>query len=157
MEIKKNIQSQFLAALAMVDQAVDRCPDDLWNGQAYQNAVWQVAYHALFYTHLYLQPSADVFIPWAKARREYEQMEKRDDPYSKADIIEYLGFCREQVRLQVDALDLEGPSGFHWIPMDKLGLQFYNLRHLQHHVGELCERLGVTRNIEIDWIGQFEE
>lgn len=156
MEIKKDVKSQFLAALAMLSQAVDQCPDDLWNSPAYQNAVWQVAYHALFYTHLYLQPSADVFVPWVKARWEYEQMEKRDDPYSKSDIGEYLEYCREQVKLQVDALDLEGPSGFHWIPTDKLGLHLYNLRHLQHHVGELCERLGVARAIGVDWVGLVE-
>jgi hypothetical protein len=48
---------------------------------------------------------------------------------------------------------MDGPSGFYWIPMNKLELQFYNIRHLQHHTGELCERLGKTGAVEIGWIG----
>jgi hypothetical protein len=53
----------------------------------------------------------------------------------------------------VDALDLEGASGFYWLPFDKLELQFYNIRHVQHHTGELYERLGATEDVELDWVG----
>jgi hypothetical protein len=28
----------------------------------------------------------------------------------------------------------------------------YHIRHLQHHIGELCERLGTRENVEVDWI-----
>ena len=108
------------------------------------------------HTHLYLQPNEKEFSPWIKNRRGYHTMEKRDEPYSKADIAEYFAFCREQVEKQVEALDLEAPSGFGWLPFDKLELQFYNIRHLQHHTGELSERLGVTRDIEVSWIGTGE-
>ena len=34
-----------------------------------------------------------------------------------------------------------------------LELQFNNIRHLQQHIGELCERLWVEEQIEIDWVG----
>jgi hypothetical protein len=37
--------------------------------------------------------------------------------------------------------------------MGKLELQFYTIRHLQQHTGELCERLGTEAGIEIGWVG----
>jgi len=140
----------------MLRQAVEKCPDAVWDDPAAKNAFWQVAYHALFYTHLYLQPSLEEYMPWAKGRREYEQMERRDNPYSKADLLDYFAFCRQQIEQQVEALDPEAPSGFHWLPFNKLELQFYNIRHLQHHTGELCERLGVSHDIGVDWVSKGE-
>jgi hypothetical protein len=32
-------------------------------------------------------------------------------------------------------------------------LQFYNIRHVQQHTGELCERLGAKGEVEVDWVG----
>jgi hypothetical protein len=50
-------------------------------------------------------------------------------------------------------VDLEAASGFFWLPFDKLELQFYTIRHIQQHTGELMERLGTRANVEIDWVG----
>lgn len=146
-------KSQYLAAIEMLKEAVTQCPETLWEDQTYKNQFWQVAYHALFYTHLYLQPTSENFVPWAKHREEIQKMQK-GTVYSKEEILEYLGICQEQVEEQVSKLELDAPSGFHWLPMNKLEVQFYNIRHLQHHTGELCERLGGTGNIEIPWIGR---
>ena len=76
-----------------------------------------------------------------------------DEPYAKGDILEYLAVCQKQVEEQVTDLNLESESGFDWIPLNKLELQFYNIRHLQQHIGELCERLG-TQKIDVDWVGR---
>ena len=156
MNVKEEIKSQYLAALEMLMQAVNQCPEDLWDDRGYKNTVWQIAYHALFYTHLYLQPNEKEATPWVKFKPGYHEMEKRDDPYSKADIAEYFEFCREQVDKQVEALDLEAPSGFYWLPFSKLELQLYSIRHLQQHTGELSERLGSARDIEVDWVDKVE-
>jgi hypothetical protein len=72
--------------------------------------------------------------------------------YSKAEVLDYLRFCLEQVDSQVDMLNLEAESGFHWLPFNKLETQFYNIRHIMLHTGELCERLGAHGEIEVDWI-----
>jgi len=54
----------------------------------------------------------------------------------------------------VNRMDLEAESGFHWLPFDKLELQFYNIRHVQQHTGELSERLGAKGEIEVRWVGK---
>ena len=139
----------------MLQQAIELCPDMLWNDTSYSNPFWHVAYHALFFTHLYLQPKAEDFHPWEKDQDDMASLDKKlgdDRAFSKADILEYFDLCLKQVEKQVNALDLEADSGFHWLPMGKLELQFYNIRHLMLHTGELCERLGGHGEIEIDWV-----
>ena len=148
MRAKDSFKSQYHASLAMLRQAIVICPDPLWVSTSYKNPFWQVAFHVLFYTHLYLQPAEADFIPWEKHRAslvslvESERIAEGGEPYTKEDILAYLAICLEQVEQQVDALDLEAESGFDWLPFNKLEVQIYNIRHIQQHTGELCERLG---------------
>ena len=165
--IKDIIRSQYHASLEMLRQAVIKCPDSLWQNREYKNMFWHISYHALFYTHLYLQATEEHFVPWAKHRDEYQFLGRLPwpphrepeiaEPYSKEEILEYHDICREQVEEQVASLELDAQSGFYWLPFGKLELQFYNIRHLQQHTGELCERLGATGDIEVDWVGTKSE
>jgi hypothetical protein len=144
----------------MLEDAVTECPDTLWDAAESANRFWLVAYHGLFYTHLYLQFSLKAFKPWAKHRERYQDMGHvaappdgvEIIPYTKAEVLEYLAFCRAEVDARVPELDLEQASGFEWLPFDKLELQIYTIRHLQHHTGELAERLGRC-GVEVNWVG----
>jgi hypothetical protein len=149
MDTHKIIQSQYLAALEMLKLVIVKCPAALWNAPGDKDKFWNKAYHALFYAHLYLQETEQHFKPW----------EKHHDPdtgesFTQAEVLEYLAFVQKQVKAQVQTLDLGAESGFHWLSFSKLELQFYNIRHIQQHAGELYERLGTRENIELDWVGQ---
>lgn len=157
MGIRESIKSQYRASLAMLRQAIEMCPDALWEDVSYVNPFWRVAYHTLIYTHFYLQPTEGDFVPWEK-HREGMQLLGTSAPeakaYSKAEMLDYLTYVLTQVDAQIDALDLAAESGFNWLLFDKLELQFYNLRHIQQHTGELCERLGAHGEIEVGWVGK---
>ncbi len=160
MDIHKVIQSQYLAALEMTKGAIENCPEQIWDAGKDKNRFWHLAYHALFYMHLYLQPTEADFVNWTKARQfrslgdPPETNGKTDDvPYSKAELLEYVEFCRNQVKEVVPHLDLHAESGFHWLPFSKLELQIYNIRHLMQHTGELLERLWVDAEVEVRWVG----
>ncbi len=56
------LKGQYHAGLRMLRQAIEVCPDDLWEGGDHPNQFWHVAYHGLFYTHLYLQPDEAAFL-----------------------------------------------------------------------------------------------
>jgi hypothetical protein len=162
MDPRPVIQSQYLATLAMLEQAVKGCPAALWDAPEPANRFWQVAYHTLFYTHLYLQESESAFRPWAKHRDDVAELGAQDaangqdalPPYTVDEVLEYLAFCREEVARQIPGLDLAQASGFYWLPFDKLELQIYNIRHIQHHTGELAERLGTRAGIDVEWVGR---
>ena len=159
------IRSQYHASLKMLKQAIEKCPPKMWADPDDKNQFWHLAYHALFYTHLYLSKSASEFKPWKGHREDFEFMGpkpwapdeplKIGEPYTKEEILEYWEWCWFFISQQVPNLDLETESGFDWLPMNKLELQFYNIRHLQQHTGELMERLG-QQGIDGDWVGTSE-
>ncbi len=159
MDIKETIKSQYHASLEMLRQAIIECPESLWNGLEYKVPFWHIAYHVLFYTHLYLQPSEDDFVPWEKHKEGYRSLgssgeESRTvEPLSKEDLLAYHRICCEQVEERVSSLDLKAESGFNWLPFNKFELQIYNIRHIQQHTGELYERLGTSSNVELSWVG----
>jgi hypothetical protein len=147
MNLNKTIQSQYLAALGMLKQVVVKCPEALWDAPGNQDRFWRKSYHALFYTHLYLQNAEKEFVPWEKHHDPDGDM-----PFIKDEVLEYLSFVEQQVADRVPATDLEAGSGFYWLPFDKLELQLYNIRHIQQHTGELYERLDRYGNIELGWV-----
>jgi hypothetical protein len=163
MNLKETIMSQYHASLEMLRQAIVECPESIWNDSGYDVPFWHIAYHALFYAHLYLQPTRDDFVPWEKHKEGYRSLgssgEKQEilEPYSKEELLAYHAICNEQVEKRVPFLDLEAESGFEWLPFDKLELQIYNIRHIQQHTGELYERLGTSSQIELSWVGMKPE
>jgi len=146
MEIQRVIQSQYLAALAMLKQAIAKCPQDMWDAPQDKDRCWFTAYHALYYAHLYLQPARKDFVRWRGHGKPASS-----SPLSKEEVLDYLAFVEQEVIRRVPVTDLEADSGFHGILVDKLELQFVNIRHIQQHTGELYERLGARKNIKLDW------
>jgi hypothetical protein len=163
MEVKAALQSQYLAALTMLARAIEACPPGLWDDQRQKNRFWHIAYHALFYTHFYLQDREEDFTPWSGHRELYNFMGPLPwpphaeptigEPYSKPEILEYLEFCCGVVRARVPQLDLGAASGFPWLPFGRLELQLYSIRHLQHHAGQLIERLRERTGAGVEWVG----
>jgi hypothetical protein len=163
LSIRQSTLAQYRAGLDMVGQAIDLCPDELWLSNEYKNRFWHLAYHSLFYTHLYVQPAETDFRPWAKhvpnsnylGPRPWAKDEPFEipEPYAKPDVQEYLKLCRAEVEKQVPLVRFEDNSGFSWLPFNKLELQFYNIRHLQHHTGQLIERLRNVADIGVGWVG----
>ena len=89
---------------------------------------WQLAYHTLFFTHLYLLDSPDEDAGW---RGHQSQVQQEDSiagppdpeselpviprPYTKAEVMEYWTICDGMVDARLDAMNLESEqSGFHW-------------------------------------------
>jgi hypothetical protein len=163
MQPRDVIRSQYQASLEMLKQAIARCPESIWDDPQDKTKFWHIAYHALFYTHLYLQGSEKEFVPWVKHRKDYNNMDllptspqglpESRVPYTKEDLLAYLDLCQEQVNERTRQLKPDDESGFYWLPFNKLELQIYNIRHIQQHAGELMERLGTRANIDVDWIG----
>lgn len=150
MTVYETLARQYRAALEALADAVRKCPDALWLAPS-PNKYWHIAYHALFFAHLYLQDSQDTFRPWPKHRPNYQflgripwpphELPQIDSPYTKEEVLEYLDFCRAEVEARTPGIDFDAPSGFHWLPFNKLELQIYNIRHIQHHTGQLTDRV----------------
>jgi hypothetical protein len=148
MDTKQVIQSQYLAALAMLKQAIEKCPPSVWDAPQDKFKFWSKAYHTLFYVHLYVEQAEKDFVHWEKHHDP-----DGDIPFTKDEILEYMDFVEKHVVERVPVTDLEAESGFHWYPVNKLEMHFINIRHIQQHAGELYECLGSRENIELGWVG----
>jgi len=172
--LRSALKSQYHAALAMFRQAIERCPDELWAAsRANANPFWRVAYHTLYYTHFYLQPSAAAFRPWALHQTRIQDLDdypappdiedlcelphrppQTGEPYSKTQIMDYWTLCDRLVDVAIDAFDLQDPHcGFSWYKLSKLEHQLVSIRHIQHHTAQLGDRLRSETGDGVDWVG----
>ena len=149
MDARRAIQSQYLSALAMLKQAIVKCPPSVWDSPQDKNRFWFTAYHALYYAHLYLQPTRKDFVRW-----EGHGKPTSTAPLSKEEVLCYLAHVEQEVARQIPHLNLRAPSGFYELRVDKLELQFVTIRHIQHHTGELYERLGSRGKVKLAWAEQ---
>jgi DinB superfamily len=162
--LRSILKSQHYATLTMLRQAVERCPEGLWTDATHPNAFWHVAYHTLCCAHMYLHANHHAFQPWQKHRDEYQFMgriptpphrpPRIGEPYTKAEVLEYLGVCEGFVDEAVDRMDLGAAEcGFPWYTMSKLEHQFVSIRHIQHHAAQLADRLRAKAGVGVDWLG----
>lgn len=163
MELKSALTGQFRAGLAMLRECVETCPDDLWGTIVCKppRAFWRIAYHAAFYTHLYLSQTYDDFVAWDKHvghavmtfADEGQQLPPEGAVYTQGELLEYIDFLIGGMEKTIDLLDLKtDESGFPWYQnFPKIDHVLLTLRHLGVHVGQLQELL-FARNIDPDWV-----
>jgi len=161
------IGRQFAAAIQMLRSAVEACPDDLWDERAYGTPFWQLAYHALFYTDFYLSDDANTFqakdFHVDKANflpGDYQQyggvVTTPGKIFTKAQLLDYADHCLrksdETFKMLTDNRALER-CGFPWYKLNVGEFLLNNLRHTQHHTGQLVVLLRRHANIGTDWLG----
>lgn len=161
------LKSQYHASLAMLRECIETCPAALWLDEQPRNAFWRVAYHALFFTQLYLGETPQSFRPWAEHQRGNQnedgivgapdpksKLPLGPEPYSREQALRYWDFVDAMVDEAVDTMDLRRrDSGFYWYTMPKLEHQFVNIRHLAHHTAQLADRLRSAENVGVKWVG----
>src|SRR4051794_32581941 len=167
MELRQALKEQYHAGLSMLAECVEKCPEGLWLEGRHPRTFWRIAFHAAFFTHLYLGQTEEAFRPWPGQREgihvslwhEPGQVESYELPeaaeiYHRNEILDYIRFVDELIDPTVDQLNLDSDeTGFSWYPnMSKLSHQLMNLRHTQGHVGQLSELL-MARGIDTDWVG----
>jgi hypothetical protein len=139
---KAMLWGQFGAAIDMLENAIDACPDALWGDRARRPEFWYVAYHTLFFLDLYLSGQLEGFAPPAPCNLD------ELDPagilpgrvYTRDEMRAYLRHGRDKCRATIEAMTEEEatrPAGFAWLELSRGELLLDNLRHVQHHTAQL--------------------
>jgi hypothetical protein len=143
--IKQILTSQFEAALAMLKQCVEACPLEHWEGKIANDTFRQVAYHTLFFVDLYLTPNESAFsLGDLHHRGGDERGPTVSAGLSKDETLAYLLICRQKMieTLVAETQDsLQGSSGFSYRRFSRCELHLTNIRHIQHHVGQMSAYL----------------
>ena len=145
MNIKNILQSQYLASLAMLKQAVVKCPPEAWDNPDDIDRVWFIAHHALHYGHQYLKAKDKGYPRW-----EHRGHRDPGQPLSREEILEMLAKVEQDVVEQIPIMDLEKPRHATSALANLFELQIYNIRHIQQHTGEIYDRLSRYR-LKLEW------
>jgi len=157
--MKEEFSRQYNKALDMIDEFIDKCPDDFWLSDEFQSPAWQVCYHALFYTNIYLSPTEEGILKWGESREEYHNLRRINEdwkpealkPYSREELKAFLEHIRSCAPSYLEAMSPEKECWPFWYNQNQLEFHMNNLRHLQHHTGELFERLNNRSPVSYQW------
>ena len=139
---KSIVWRQFGAAIDMLENAVNACPESLWGDRTKRYEYWYVVYHTLCFLDYYLAESKDGFTP--PAPFNLDELDPAgilpDRVYTKAEMLAYLAHGRRKAKTVIGALTEEQAREhrpFGTIDCAFLELLLYSTRHVQHHTAQL--------------------
>ena len=166
----------FAAEIDMLSASVQLCPDTLWNEKG---KFFHLAYHTTIFLDYYLSRPVKAFtpvLPYRIVAAEDMPVGAVDDVmperhYGRTEVIDALSQIREKCR-KMALLSTPDQLMERWIEPEEwdlhdlcpslvreynvLEILFYNMRHVQHHVGQLNYILRTTIDKAPDWIAYPE-
>ncbi|WP_420627827.1 DinB family protein [Candidatus Leptofilum sp.] len=165
---KEIIWNQFGAAIDMLDNAIQACPDELWQEPLYHEQgvdpgfaeFWNIAYHALFWLDFYLSETVEGFVPPSPfTLSEFEAGQLPERVYTKEELRAYLQYGRTKCQTTLETLtDPTTPQRVrpNWRIKSVAELHLYNLRHVQEHAAQLALFLGQRVGSAPGWVGKAQ-
>jgi hypothetical protein len=153
---KESTWRQYAAAIDTLENAVDACPEELWQARLWDDPAseqfflpqyWYIVYHTLFWIDLYLTGSEEGFTP----PEPFLLVEQNDEgplpekPYTKEELTSYLQHCRQKCRTTIAETSDEAAMRrctFGWGEVSYFELLLYTMRHVQEHAAQLSLFLG---------------
>jgi hypothetical protein len=154
--VKETLKSQYHAALEMLREPIEICPEELWTAGKHPRQFWRISHHTLFFADYYLE--SEQYMPSLLERDPPSYDEEGPDdpvPYTRQELLDYWQVIDDFVDAKVDALDLESQeSGFSWYKnFPKFDHQVMNIRHIQEHAGQLRDRI-LQAGGDPAWVGK---
>jgi len=148
---------QFGAAIDMLDNALQACPEELWRDRSREPQFWYLTYHTLFWLDLYLSGSLEGFSPPPPfTLTELDPAGTLPDQvYTREELAGYLQHGRAKCRATIDALtpnEAGRRAAFAGLDLTIGELLLYNLRHVQHGAAQLNLILRQNTGAAPHWI-----
>lgn len=156
---KESLWKQFGASIDMLENAILLCTNELWDND---KKFWYIVYHCLFYLDYYLAPEPKKFSPPSPyTLSELDPsgaMPERS--YSKEELLSYLRYGRQKCHNLVMSMTDETANS-RWVNNNKnfsvFEMLLYNMRHVQHHAGQLNLLLRQEIDDAPQWVSQAKE
>ena len=175
--LKQSFWKHFAASIDMLKNAILLWPEEYWNNE---KKFFYNAYHCLIFLDYYLTiPPKGFSSPLAFTLTNRDQIPKDaiddvvpDRIYTKKEMLDYLQSVRENLRKLLTGLteeklnnrwiDDSGPMYLELSSSDALNysvldILFYNLRHVQHHAGQLNLLLRQKIDYAPDYVSMAED
>jgi DinB superfamily len=160
-----SLQKQLLATIDMVENALQACPNELWQAhilgeqppesKPQYSEFWYVLYHCLFWLDFYLVGKEEGFTPPEPFMLDEWQADGYPPRvYTKAELQAYLNYSREKCRTTLSTLTDEQAHEhlkFPWGELTFAELLLDNMRHTQEHGAQLNLFLGQAKGSRSRW------
>lgn len=153
------IWNQYGAAIDTLENAIRACPQELWSDRARFPEYWYSVYHTLFWLDLNLSGGVEGFAP--PTPYTLEELDPAgilpSRVYTQEELLEYLEHCREKAHATISGLTDESAQRLCRIGRDEgtfVELLLYNMRHVQHHSGQLNLILRQTIDSAPGWVSR---
>jgi hypothetical protein len=152
--IQTELWKQFAATLNMLAESIATCPDLTWETDMRFS---KMVYHSLFFLDYYLTKEPVGFTQ----PKNFTYSEFEEEPefiiFTKKELLVYLGQCKIKAEDFIFSLE-DAEMKKRWINESRsmdfsmLEILLYNLRHVQHHVGQLNLLLRESCHSAPEWI-----
>jgi hypothetical protein len=164
---KTSLLKQFGAAIDMLENALNECPNELWEMTLWEDdampagssAFWNIAYHTLFWLDLYLSGALEGFAPPPPFTLDELEVGKVTRVFTRTELQNYLAYDRKKCQATLSTLTDEQAQKvcqFSWLELPFLELLFDNMRHVQEHAAQLNMFLGQNRRTASRWVGKVK-
>src|SRR5690349_5293500 len=138
----------------MFQNAIEKCPGELWDDE---RQFWYITFHTLWWTDLYLSADPVNFKP-----PEPYNLDELDPAgvlpprtYTKQEMLDYLVYCRNKLKeLLNDTRFFELRWKNEWRDFSMFEMELYNMRHVQHHTGQLNKMLSSIDPALPNWVSR---
>lgn len=157
-QLKELLWRQFGATIDMLEDSIVVCPETFWD----KHNFWYSAYHTIFWLDYYSSVKPEMFSPFEPFTLSELDPEGilPDRIYSKEELLDYLEFSRKKVFFLIDGLTEETAKD-RFITKNKnyniVEMILYNMRHVQHHVGQLNLLLRQNVNVAGKWVSETDK
>ncbi len=152
--LKTVLWQQFGASIKMLENSITCCPEDLWTTHP---KFWYNAFHCLFFLDYYLTlPPVGFSPPSPFTLSEFEDVMPQRT-YTQSELLNYLNSSKKKCQTLISGLTAEEMHR-QWINESNtmryslLEILLYNMRHVQHHAGQLNMLLRQELNDAPDWV-----
>lgn len=159
---KATLWSQLGAAIDMLENAIDACPEEVWGDRSRVPEYWYMVYHTLFFLDYYLSDSFEDFVPPAPFNLDELDPAGVLPPrvYTRDEMRAYLRHGRAKAHAVVEGLTEERAREhrrFSNRDGTLLELVLVSLRHVQHHTAQLNLILRQTVDDAPRWVGRAKD
>jgi uncharacterized damage-inducible protein DinB len=153
------IRQQFHAAIDMLANAIQACPDSVWSGEP-PRAFWYIAFHTLFFLDMYLSAESEAQFrppaPFGLAELS-DEVGVAEPAHTKDELLAYLEHCRKKLDAVMATMTeawAVAPCPFDYRAMGNGELLLYNMRHVQHHAAQLNLLLRQRTDSAPKWVSK---
>ncbi|MBL0136107.1 MAG: DinB family protein [Chitinophagaceae bacterium] len=169
-KIQEGLWRQFGASIDMLQNAISFCPESYFTTN---KRFYYLAYHCVLFLDYYLSiPPKDFspILPFTIKDKEQRPLESigdivPDKIYSKEELIDYINKSRLKCKALIESLtdneklNIRFTEGNQEGDMDYpiLEILLYNLRHTQHHIGQLNLIMRQDLHKHMEWAFRADE